>query len=52
VGAAHQLGRVGDAAQLTAAAAVLTDARRALYLILAGQPEQPSPAETDGDATT
>jgi DNA-binding PadR family transcriptional regulator len=30
MGAAHQLGRVGDAAQVTAAAGVLTDARRAL----------------------
>ena len=52
MGAAHQLGRVGDATQLTAAAGVLTEARRALYLILAGQPEQPAPADPDGDATT
>jgi DNA-binding PadR family transcriptional regulator len=43
MGAAHQLGRVGDAEQLTAAARVLTDARRALYLILAGQPDEPAP---------
>jgi DNA-binding PadR family transcriptional regulator len=50
MGAAHQLGRVADPAQLTAAAQVLTDARRALYLILAGQPEQ-SPADPEGDAS-
>src|SRR3954447_19729743 len=36
MGAAHQLGRVGDTTQVAAAARVLTDARRALYLILAG----------------
>ena len=40
MGAAHQLGRVGDPAQLAEAARVLTEARRALYLILAGRPEQ------------
>jgi DNA-binding PadR family transcriptional regulator len=40
MGAAHQLGRVGDPAQITEAARVLTDARRALYLILAGRPDQ------------
>ena len=45
MGAAHQLGRVGDAGQLTEAARVLSDARRALYLILAGQPDQPGPLE-------
>jgi DNA-binding PadR family transcriptional regulator len=54
MGAAHQLGRVGDADQLTAAARVLTDARRALYLILAGQPDQAeeprqAPTAPDGD---
>ena len=38
MGAAGQLARVGDPAQLAAAAKVLTDARRALYLILAGEP--------------
>ncbi len=37
MGAAHQLGRVGDADQLAQAARDLGDARRALYLILAGQ---------------
>ena len=42
MGAAHQLGRVGDPGQLAQAARVLSDARRALYLILAGQPEQPA----------
>ena len=50
MGAAHQLGRVGDAAQLTAAAGILTDARRALYLLLAGEPSGPAGAEQDGDA--
>jgi DNA-binding PadR family transcriptional regulator len=45
MGAVGQLGRVADAAQLKQAAAVLTDARRALYLILAGQP-----ADRDPDA--
>jgi DNA-binding PadR family transcriptional regulator len=54
MGAAHQLGRVGDADQLTAAARVLSDARRALYLILAGQPDQAeeprqAPTAPDGD---
>jgi hypothetical protein len=38
-----QLSRVADAAQLRQAAAVLTDARRALYLILAGQPADQEP---------
>jgi DNA-binding PadR family transcriptional regulator len=52
MGAAHQLGRVGEPEQLIAAARVLTDARRALYLILAGQPEQPTPQDTEGDART
>src|SRR3954452_12596341 len=37
MGATHQLARVADADQLTQAARVLGDARRALYLILAGQ---------------
>ncbi len=37
MGAAHQLGRVGDADQLAQAARVIGEARRALYLILAGQ---------------
>ena len=50
MGAAHQLGKVGDPAQLTEAARVLTDARRALYLILAGQPEQ-TPADREDDTT-
>ena len=39
MGAAHQLGRVGDADQVAAGARVLADARRALYLLLAGQSE-------------
>jgi DNA-binding PadR family transcriptional regulator len=51
MGAAHQLGRVGDAGQLAAAARVLTEARRALYLVLAGQPEQPASTDPEDDAT-
>ena len=39
MGAAAQLGRVGDAGQLPRRRRVLSDARRALYLILAGQPD-------------
>jgi DNA-binding PadR family transcriptional regulator len=46
MGAAHQLGKVGSPAQLAEAARVLTDARRALYLILAGDAEQ-SPTQED-----
>ena len=38
MGATRQLARTGDADQLAAAAAVLADARRSLYLILAGSP--------------
>jgi DNA-binding PadR family transcriptional regulator len=47
MGAAGQLARVGNPAQLAAAATVLADARRSLYLILAGEAgtEQPSPGE-------
>jgi hypothetical protein len=52
MGAAHQLGRVGDPAQLSEAGRVLTDARRALYLILAGQPDRSSSPERDDDSTT
>jgi hypothetical protein len=37
MGAAGQLARVGDPAQRAAAATVLADARRSLYLILAGE---------------
>jgi DNA-binding PadR family transcriptional regulator len=50
MGAAHQLGRVGDPAQLSAAARILSDARRALYLVLAGQAETPAPADQEGEA--
>jgi DNA-binding PadR family transcriptional regulator len=46
MGAVHQLGRVGDPAQLTAAATVLADARRALYLILAGEGRSEESGET------
>jgi DNA-binding PadR family transcriptional regulator len=49
MGAAHQLGRVGDPGQQAQAARVLSDARRALYLILAGQPEQPATGEPEDD---
>jgi DNA-binding PadR family transcriptional regulator len=52
MGAAHQLGRVGDAGQLAAAARVISDARRALYLILAGQPEPAASVDPEGDAAT
>jgi DNA-binding PadR family transcriptional regulator len=46
MGAVHQLSRVGDPAQLAAAGTVLADARRALYLILAGEaPGGDRPAE-------
>jgi DNA-binding PadR family transcriptional regulator len=43
-GAARQVGRNGTDAQRTAAASILSDARRALYLLLAEGPE----AGTDG----
>jgi DNA-binding PadR family transcriptional regulator len=50
MGAAAQLARVADPAQLAAAATVLSDARRALYLILAGEAgagqAKPGPEET------
>jgi len=39
--AARQVARTGSDAQLTAAAAVLSDARRSLYLVLADEPEAP-----------
>jgi hypothetical protein len=39
MGAAGQLARVGGPEQLAAAAKVLADARRSLYLILAGEAE-------------
>jgi DNA-binding MurR/RpiR family transcriptional regulator len=47
MGAAQQLSRVGDPAQLAAAAAVLTEARRSLYLILAGETGAQAPAADD-----
>ena len=40
MGAARQLARTGDADQLAAAAKVLAEARRSLYLILAGAPDE------------
>src|SRR3954462_12297390 len=52
MGAAHQLGRVGDAGQLAEAARVLADARRTLYLILAGEPGPAGTPQEDGDSPT
>lgn len=46
MGAARQLSRVGDTAQLTAAQQILADAKRALYLVLAG--DQPRDTPTAG----
>ncbi len=40
-GAVREVGRTGTDAQRTAAAAVLTDARRSLYLLLADGPQDP-----------
>ena len=40
-GAARQVGRTGTEAQVAAAAVILADARRALYLLLADGPEAP-----------
>ena len=43
-GAARQLAHSGSTDQLTAAATVLADTRRALYLLLADGPAEPPPA--------
>jgi DNA-binding PadR family transcriptional regulator len=43
-GATRQVARSGTDAQLTAAAAVLAEARRALYLLLAEGPDAPTDA--------
>jgi len=40
--AARQVGRAGDDAQRAAAATILTDARRSLYLLLADGPPEPT----------
>ena len=40
-GAVREVGRSGTDTQLTAAAKILTDARRSLYLLLAEEPETP-----------
>ena len=40
--AARQVGRAGDDAQREAAATILTDARRSLYLLLADGPAEPT----------
>jgi DNA-binding PadR family transcriptional regulator len=45
-GAVRQVARAGTDAQLTAAAAILGEARRALYLLLADGPEQPQQPES------
>jgi DNA-binding PadR family transcriptional regulator len=42
-GAVREVGRTGTDAQRTAAATVLADARRALYLLLADGPDGPQP---------
>ena len=52
MGAVHQLGRVGDATQLAAAAKVLADARRSLYLILAGEAGADEPQAGGENAPT
>jgi DNA-binding PadR family transcriptional regulator len=52
MGAAHQLVRVGDPDQLAAAASVLAEARRSLYLILAGEtPERTRGGDEETPAT-
>jgi DNA-binding PadR family transcriptional regulator len=51
MGAAGQLARVGDPAQLAAAATVLADARRSLYLILAGEAGSREQESRSEDAT-
>jgi DNA-binding PadR family transcriptional regulator len=45
-GAVRQVARSGTDAQLTAAAAILGEARRALYLLLAEGPDAPSPQQS------
>ncbi|MEX5720436.1 PadR family transcriptional regulator [Geodermatophilus maliterrae] len=45
-GAVRQVGRTGSEAQLAAAAAVLADARRSLYLLLADGAEGPGATDT------
>ena len=49
MGAAGQLARVGDPEQLAAAAKVLGDARRSLYLILAGEAGSGEQHSADGE---
>jgi len=50
MGAARQLARSGSAAQLAEAARVLAEARRSLYLLLAG--ETPAPSADPGPSTS
>jgi DNA-binding PadR family transcriptional regulator len=45
-GAVRQVARTGTEAQLTAAASILGEARRALYLLLADGPEQQPTSES------
>ena len=48
-GATRQVARTGSSAQIEAAAAILAETRRSLYLLLADGPEaSPAPAGTDG----
>ena len=49
-GAVKQVAGVGDAAQVAAAASVLDDARRRLYLLLAG--ETPAAAQDAAEPTS
>ncbi|ONH30356.1 PadR family transcriptional regulator [Pseudofrankia asymbiotica] len=48
--ATWQVARTGDADQITAAHKILTDARRALYLILAGEPTGEPTGDSGGPA--
>jgi DNA-binding PadR family transcriptional regulator len=52
IGAVRQVGRTGSEAQAAAAAGILADARRALYLLLADGPDAPSTPESPGDPTS
>jgi len=45
-GAIRQIARTGTDEQLTAAAKILSDARRSLYLLLADGPDQPQTTES------
>jgi DNA-binding PadR family transcriptional regulator len=47
--AARQIAATGSASQLEAAAQVLSQARRSLYLILAGEPDSPGPTKISNE---